>query len=99
MTYTYLVTNKTTGETELIEASSPSIAIADAADKVFSAERVQGGALAILSKSMTVRKVTGTRNPTPAPAPAPAGEAPPAGDPPPDGKTADKPGTGDKTGK
>ncbi len=77
MAYTYLVTEKATGATQLIEASSPSIAIADVAEQAFTAERVSGGALAILSKSMTVRKVGGTRNP----APAPAGD-PPAGDPP-----------------
>lgn len=78
MAYTYLVTNSATGEQQLVEASSPSIAIADAAEKSFTAERVQGGALAILAKSMPVRKVGGTRNPAPA-ASAPAAAGEPAG--------------------
>lgn len=86
MAYTYLVTQKEGGAQQLVEASSPSIAIADVAGDAYTAERVDGHVLALLSKSMTVRKVGKAADP------APAGD-PPAAD-------ADKPDElGGKAGK
>lgn len=78
MTYTHLLTNKDTGEQQLVEASSPSIAIAEAAAETFTAERLRGGALALLAKSMPVRKAGVRAAPTPEPGPG----VPPCADPP-----------------
>lgn len=69
MAYTYLITEKKGGAQQLVEASSPSVAIADVAGDAYTAERVDGNVKALLAKTMPVRKVG-----------AKAGEQP-AGDP------------------
>lgn len=73
MAYHYLVTVKATGAQHLCEASSPSVAIADAAKDEITAERVDGNVLALLSKTLETRRVL----PTPR---TPAAGDPPAGD-------------------
>lgn len=60
MAYHYLVTVKATGAQHLCEASSPSVAIADAAKDEITAERVDGNVLGILSKSLETRRVIPT---------------------------------------
>ena len=57
MSYHYLVTNKGTKARHLIEASSPSVATADAAEGLFDCQRVDGAALDILKESVPVKKL------------------------------------------
>lgn len=78
MAYNYLVTVKATGAQHLCEASSPSVAIADAAKDEITAERVDGNVLALLSKTLETRRVLPTPR-TPAADGGAAGD-PPAGD-------------------
>lgn len=71
--YHYLVTDKASGQQHLAEASSPSVAIADAAAEKFTAERVDGGVLKLLKKTVPVRRVgkpaePGTKEPGKEPA-------------------------------
>lgn len=55
--YHYLVKNKISGDRHLAEASSPSVAIADAAADAFTAERVDGEVLAMLKESLAVKRI------------------------------------------
>lgn len=58
MAYKYLVTAKQGGAQQLVEASSPSIAIADVAADAYTAERVSDSVATLLEKSVgKVRKV------------------------------------------
>lgn len=77
MAYAYLVKQKSTGKRQLLEASSPSIAIAEAAKDDFTAQRVEGEVLDMLRDSLPLVKVG--RDATPA-----------AGDPPADDTGKDK---------
>lgn len=76
MAYHYLVTVKATGAQHLCEASSPSVAIADAAKAEIEAERVDGNVLATLSKSLETRRVLPTPRAAAAGAEQPEGEQP-----------------------
>lgn len=57
MSYHYLVTNKGTKARHLVEASSPSVATADAAEGLFDCQRVEGAALDILKETIPVKKL------------------------------------------
>lgn len=57
MSYHYIITEKATGKRHLIEAGSPSVATADAAEGLFDCERVDGTALAILKDTLPVKKL------------------------------------------
>lgn len=57
--YIYMVKNKETGTTQLIEASSPANAIAYCAKENFTAQRVDGAVLDALKMSMAVESIKG----------------------------------------
>lgn len=93
MAYFYLVADKKTGKgTHLAECSSPSVAIADAAKDMFTAQRVEGAVLDALKSTMTVRKIGKDAEP----ATPPAGEAKEPGTGDNDGKTPPNEPDGDK---
>lgn len=69
MAYFYLVADKKTGKgTHLAECSSPSVAIADAAKDMFTAQRVEGAVLDALKATMDVRKIGKDAEPATPPA-------------------------------
>lgn len=52
MSYAYLVTEKATGKQQLVEASSPSVAVSAVAGAAYETQRVEGPVLATLAKAL-----------------------------------------------
>lgn len=72
--YHYLTTNEHTKKQELVQCSSPSVAIARAAGDTITAERVDGKVLELLKKDMPVHTLGKAKEAQPASAGDAAGD-------------------------